>query len=145
MPSSKVLSYKKKRLTSADIKKENAAVANRARMQNITPVKSSVPIDDAINTVAIMPTPTRQKQNDRFAKVTSTRLNMTFRSIAPLKDNYQNMIPQISKEINSNFCIKYKRKSFSVPLSRRRCTKKYSYYMHKNTTWLLDINYNEYH
>ena len=60
MSSSTSPSHKKKRLTAADIKTENAAVAKKARINTITPVKSSVTIGDEINTVFIMPTPKRQ-------------------------------------------------------------------------------------
>ena len=97
MPPLKSTSHKKKRSLASDIKIENAAAAKKARLSK--PSRDSCTVNDSI---VAMPTPTRQKQNDRFYKITGARLNLSFRSYHPITEVYTNMIPYISKEINGN-------------------------------------------
>ena len=117
MPPIKSQSHKKKRRLASDIKIENASAAKNARLAK--PSRDSCTGNDSI---VAMPTPTRQKINERFYKVTGARLNLVFRSYHPLVENYTNMIPYISKEINGNFNLKYKRRTSSNRRSLRNQT-----------------------
>ena len=110
-------SHKKKRRLASDIKIENATAAKNARIDK--PSRDGCTGNDS--TVA-MPTPTRQKQNDRFYKVAGARLNLSFRSYNPINEIHTNMIPYISKEINGNFNLKYKRRSSTNRRSLRTQT-----------------------
>ena len=123
------ISHKKKKTLVATIKIENAVIAKKSRLEN-RPTRSSLSSSNSIildineentnqRTVAatrvieINSPPPRRKRTDCYYKVTSHRLNMSFRPTSQTDDDYTNMIPQISKEINGNFNLLYKRRSTS--------------------------------
>ena len=117
------VSHKKHKTTSAMIKIENAAIAKRKRTSKsppkATPSRIVGVVDEAsqlsgVSTIAahtIGSPPSRRKKSDSYYKVSNNRLNMSFRGDLSPCDKLANMLPHMSKEINSNFNIIYKRRS----------------------------------
>ena len=113
-------SHKKNRILSADIKKQYSVVTKKARLVSKLPRSSSLVAYNRITPSAIsMPTPIRQKVKDSFYKVTSSRLNLSFRSFCPSKDIFANIVLHTSKEINSNLNLKQKHHTTSNRRSLR--------------------------
>ena len=118
------VSHKKKKTLVASIKIENANIAKKAKLNS--PPRSSrtssnviIAINDEnddesmltpTSIVAINSPTTRRKKSDSYYKVTSNRLNLAFRTSSKVDVDYTNMLPQISKEINGNFNLVYKRR-----------------------------------
>ena len=128
-------SHKKNNILVSTIKIENAAIVKKARLAK-HPTRTTVPStncliiyneDDANETtttitpaVAINSPPSRRKKtSNSYYKVTNHRLNLSFRSYSKIDDNYVNMLPHISKEINGNFNVEYKRRTTSQRRSNR--------------------------
>ena len=117
------VSHKKHKTTSAMIKIENAAIAKRKRTSKsppkATPSRIVGVVDEAsqlsgVSTIAahtIGSPPSRRKKSGSYYKVSNNRLNMSFRGDLSPCDKLANMLPYMSKEINSNFNIIYKRRS----------------------------------
>ena len=125
MPPSKSLSHKKKQILAADIILDNAGVVKKifqAKKTRLSPPRTPIRIEDRLvlvdNSISTsisrnILTPIRQKQNDPFYKITGARLNISIQSYHPTKKPITNMIPYISKRINGNFNLKYKRQTSS--------------------------------
>ena len=123
------ISHKKKKTLAATIKIENVVIAKKARLLNRTsrpsPSSSNSVIIDineentnectvtATSVVVINSPPSRRKKSDRYYKVTSHRLNLSFWTTSKTDDDYTNMLPHISKDINGNFNLVYKPRSTS--------------------------------
>ena len=109
---SRAVSKKKIRVTAADVKKLNAKRKREDCCQTpkrnnppsqVVPSRNPSPVVHSRNTIDGPNLPLRKTKT--FYSVTKDKVIFSFRSGAP---NYVNMVPQISKQIHSNFNYEYK-------------------------------------
>ena len=102
----RAVSHKKKKITAVQVKAE---ITKRKSSHLCTsPVASKKNRDDCgiDNRLALLSA--QKKKGDLLYAVGNSKVNLSLR---PDLDNYTMMIPQISKEINSNFNCKYRRRA----------------------------------
>ena len=104
---SNAVSKKKKKVTAADVKKENA---KRKRVDCCQTPKRNNPSSPLVTPLVNSPNTTAGTnlplpKTKTFYSVTKDKVNLSFRAGLP---NYTNMVPQLSKEIHSNFNYEYK-------------------------------------
>ena len=109
-------SHKKKKQTDVNIKQENAKLVKKSVIAN---KKLTTSPTDSFVTNEIVSPPSRRRRIDSYYKIGNDRLNLSFRSHTCSTDTYTNMMAQMSKEINGNFNLKYKRRSTSSRRSSR--------------------------
>ena len=104
----RAVSHKKKKVTAVAIKKEIADKKRCAKPVSPVATKKKKTNDDSGvgNRLALLSSP--KKKSDLLYIVGKAKVNLSFRKEL---DNYTLMLPQISKEISSNFNYKYKRRA----------------------------------
>ena len=105
---SRAESHKKTQVLAIDIKKELANEKRCAKPLSSAATKKKKTNDNGgvDNRLALLSSP--KKKSDLLYIVGKAKVNLSFR---PELDNYTLMLPQISKEIASNFSYKYKRRA----------------------------------
>ena len=104
----RAVSHKRKNVTAVAIKKEMADKKRCAKPLSPAATKKKKTNDDSgvDNRLALLSSP--KKKSDLLYIVGKVKVNLSFRKEL---DNYTLMLPQISKEISSNFSYKYKRRA----------------------------------
>ena len=102
----RAVSHKKKKLTAVMVKAE--IIKRKSSNLSTSPVASKKNRDDCSIYNRLVLLYAQKKKSDLLYAVGDLKVNLSFR---PNLDNYTMMIPQISKEINSNFNCKYRRRA----------------------------------
>ena len=126
-------SKKKIKVTAADVKAHHAHAHTKRKRVKVTKKKTQsvnppiLLINPALNPAPILNPRASSNVSDVgnlplpktkvFHSVSKDKVNLSFRIGV---DNYTNMVPQLSKEIHSNFNYQYKRRSVSSPRCKSR-------------------------
>ena len=114
----RAVSHKKKKALAVDIKLEYSKRQKASKPASPMASKKKSDDDSGVdNRLALLSTP--KKRGDLLYAVGESKVNLSFR---PELDNYTTMIPQISKEICSNFSYNYRRRATQDRRSSRNVT-----------------------
>ena len=102
------VSHKKKKITAVEVKVEISK--HKSPPLSTSPIVLKKKRDDCgvDNRLALLSAQKKKKKCDLLYTVGDSSVNLTFRTEL---DNFTWMIPQISKEINSNFSCKYRQRA----------------------------------
>ena len=104
----RAVSHKRNKVLAVDVKLEYSERQKASKPASHMASKKKKTNDDSgiDNRLALLSTP--KKKGDLLYAVGESKVNLSFR---PELDNYTTMIPQISKEICSNFSYNYRRRA----------------------------------